>query len=81
MIVQFSFSFGEQESEEEQLKPPCIDLSDYKLKIDHFDQMHVLTDENRLEGSDNFRQVNSNVIIPSGFIILPQNLLVSWPVA
>jgi hypothetical protein len=63
-----------QESEEEQLKPPCIDLSDYKLKIDHFDQMHVLTDENRLEGSDNFRQVKSNVILSSGFIILPKSL-------
>ena len=50
-------SLDGQESEEEQLKPPCIDLSDYKLKIDHFDQMHALTDENRLEGADNFRQV------------------------
>jgi len=46
-----------QESEVEQLKPPCMDLTDYKLKIDHFDQMHVLADENKVEGAGNFRQV------------------------
>ena len=49
--------YNQEESEEEQLKPACIDLTDYKLKIDHFDQMHVLPDENRVDGSDNFRQV------------------------
>jgi len=48
----------EQEPEVEELKPACIDLTDYKLKIDHFDQMHVLTDDSsKLEGAENFRQV------------------------
>jgi len=36
---------------------PCYPVH-YKLKIDHFDQMHVLPDDNRLDGSDNFRQVS-----------------------
>ena len=39
------------------LNPPCIDLTEYKLKIDHFDQMHVLEEEGKLEGAENFRQV------------------------
>ena len=42
--------------EEEALTPPCIDLSEYKLKIDHFDQMHVLGEE-KVDGAHNFRQV------------------------
>merc|ERR1712121_192523 len=46
-----------EETDQEQLKPPCIDLTDYKLKIDHFDQMHVLADETKVEGAENFRQV------------------------
>ena len=40
-----------------ELPPACLDLSDYKLKIDHFDQMHVLNDESKVEGAENFRQV------------------------
>merc|ERR1711970_237151 len=47
----------DQEAEVEELKPACIDLTDYKLKIDHFDQMHVLSDESKLDGAENFRQV------------------------
>lgn len=47
---------GEEQIEEEVLTPACIDLTDYKLKIDHFDQMHVLGDD-KVEGAQNFRQV------------------------
>jgi len=46
------------EEEEEVLPPPCLDLSDYLLKIDHFDKMHVLKDEGKIDGAPNFRQVN-----------------------
>ena len=34
-----------------------MDLSEYLLKIDHFDKMHVLKDEGKIEGAPNFRQV------------------------
>merc|ERR1712088_661700 len=44
--------------EEEVLPPPCMDLSEYLLKIDHFDKMHVLKDEGKIEGAPNFRQVS-----------------------
>lgn len=47
---------GEEQVEEEVLTPACIDLTEYKLKIDHFDQMHVLG-EDKVEGAQNFRQV------------------------
>merc|ERR1711962_1876898 len=50
-------TMSEEKPDVEQLKPPCMDLSEYKLKIDHFDQMHVLPDETKVEGAENFRQV------------------------
>ena len=34
-----------------------MDLTNYKLKIDHFDQMHSLGDDKKVEGAPNFRQV------------------------
>ena len=34
-----------------------LDLTDYLLKIDHFDKMHVLKDEGKIDGAPNFRQV------------------------
>ena len=41
-----------------------MDLSEYLLKIDHFDKMHVLKDEGKIEGAPNFRQVSiSNCLI------------------
>jgi len=50
---------GEEVPEEEEvLPPPCMDLSEYLLKIDHFDKMHVLKDEGKIEGAPNFRQVS-----------------------
>ena len=34
------------------------DLSECRLKIDHFDKMHVLTGDLKIEGAPNYRQVN-----------------------
>ena len=36
-------------------QPPCVDLSDFRLKVDHFDKMHGLGEECKLEGAPNFR--------------------------
>jgi len=50
---------GEEVQEgEEELPPACLDLTEYKIKIDHFDQMHVLGEEGKVEGAGNFRQVS-----------------------
>jgi len=46
-----------QEEQAEELPPPCIDLTEFKIKIDHFDQIHVLGQENKIDGAENFRQV------------------------
>ena len=35
-----------------------LDLSEYKLKVDHFDKVHVLGQENIIDGAPNFRQVS-----------------------
>ena len=32
-------------------------MTEFKLKIDHFDQVHVLGTENVIDGAPNFRQV------------------------
>jgi len=46
------------EEVEEELPPACVDLQDYKLKVDHFDGIHALPEEAAsLEGAPNFRQV------------------------
>eukprot|EP00096_Caligus_rogercresseyi_P004778 TRINITY_DN1924_c0_g1_i1.p1 TRINITY_DN1924_c0_g1~~TRINITY_DN1924_c0_g1_i1.p1 ORF type:complete len:531 (-),score=159.93 TRINITY_DN1924_c0_g1_i1:105-1697(-) len=37
---------------------PCMDLSQCKLKIDHFDQMHSLGPNQLVEGAPNFRKVS-----------------------
>eukprot|EP00092_Neocalanus_flemingeri_P002085 GFUD01002224.1.p1 GENE.GFUD01002224.1~~GFUD01002224.1.p1 ORF type:complete len:538 (+),score=154.55 GFUD01002224.1:88-1701(+) len=39
------------------LEPACMDLSDYKPKIDHFEQLHALGQEKMVVGAPNFRQV------------------------
>ena len=36
---------------------PCVDLTSTHLKIDHFDMMHGLGEDKKLEGAPNFRQV------------------------
>jgi len=46
------------DGEEEVLPPPCLDLTEYLLKIDHFEKMHVLKDEGKIDGAPNWRQVN-----------------------
>jgi len=39
--------------------PACIDLTDYPLKCDYFEGMHMLPEEvEKLDGAPNFRQVN-----------------------
>jgi len=35
-----------------------MDMTEFKLKIDHFDQVHVLGPENSIDGAPNFRQVS-----------------------
>ena len=35
-----------------------MDLSEYLLKTDHFEKMHVLKDEGKVEGAPNWRQVD-----------------------
>lgn len=39
------------------LEPAYIDLTDYKVKVDHFENIHTLQDVNKVEGAPNFRQV------------------------
>ena len=62
------------ENVETPLEPPCeqciwlllairiyflgMDLTDYKPKVDHFEQIHALGKENVVLGAPNFRQVN-----------------------
>jgi hypothetical protein len=41
------------------LLQPCVDLVTYRIKIDHFDQMHTLGDDVKVEGAPNFRKVSS----------------------
>ncbi len=43
-----------------------MDLSDCRLKVDHFDQMHGLGEEMRLEGAPNFRQLTGFPIFGTG---------------
>ena len=48
----------DQESMPEvELEPACMDLTDYKVKVDHFENIHTLPDENKVDGAPNFRQV------------------------
>ena len=39
------------------LEPAFMDLNDYKVKVDHFENIHTLPDDNKVEGAPNFRQV------------------------
>ena len=39
------------------LEPACLDLTAYKPKVDHFENIHVLPEEGKVEGAPNFRQV------------------------
>ena len=37
---------------------PCVDLTSTHLKIDHFEMMHGLGEDKKVEGAPNFRQVS-----------------------
>ena len=47
----------EEETLAPELDPPCMDLTDYKPKVDHFENIQALPDESKIEGAPNFRQV------------------------
>jgi len=51
---------GDGEEEPAEVLPPaCIDLQEFKLKVDHFEGVHAMPDEvEKVEGAPNFRQVN-----------------------
>ena len=51
-------SEAEQVEAVKPLEPACLDLTDYKPKVDHFENIHVLTEEEKVEGAPNFRQVS-----------------------
>ena len=51
-----------EEVEVKPLDPPCMDLTDYKPKVDHFDHIHALADQGKVDGAPNFRQVENNKI-------------------
>jgi len=46
---------GEEEEKEEK---PCMDISELFVKTEHFDQMHMLGPDGKVEGAANFRKVN-----------------------
>ena len=50
---------GEEAAKEPAATPaaPGDDLKDYKVKVDHFDDIHMLGDEGAVEGAPNFRQI------------------------
>ena len=49
---------SETEIEEEEEETPILDLSNYLIKPDHFDGIHVLDDVfEKLEGAPNFREI------------------------
>lgn len=46
------------EVEVKPLDPPCMDLTDYKPKVDHFENIHGLSEQGKIDGAPNFRQVS-----------------------
>ena len=52
---------SEETLEDKQPAADSIDLTQYKVKVDHFQGIHILKDEGFLEGAPNFRQVESSV--------------------
>jgi len=48
----------ETEQVEPPFKPPCMDLTEYPVKVDYFEGMHMLPEEvEKIEGGHNYRQV------------------------
>ena len=40
-----------------QCSNPGADLTDCQIKIDHFDKIHALSEEGKIDGAPNYRQV------------------------
>jgi len=60
---------GEEVAEPEpvELPPACVDLTDFLPKIDFFDNMVVIDDKaEKIEGANNFRQVNGFPVFGTG---------------
>ena len=60
---------GEEAGEPEpvELPPACMDLSDFLPKIDFFDNMVVIDEKSeKIEGANNFRQVNGFPVFGTG---------------
>merc|ERR1712024_71448 len=56
--AEFPKEAGDAAVVEEELSPPIIDLSNYFIKPDHFDSIHVLEDSlEKIEGAPNFRNI------------------------
>ena len=50
-----------------ELPPHCIDLTDFLPKIDFFDNMVVMDEKSeKIEGANNFRQVNGFPVFGTG---------------
>jgi len=55
------------EPEPVELPPACVDLTDFLPKIDFFDNMVVIDDKaEKIEGANNFRQVNGFPVFGTG---------------
>ena len=46
-----------------ELGPACMDLTDYKPKVDHFENIQALPEVGKIEGAPNFRQVRGDMVI------------------
>jgi len=57
---------GEGEEPPVVLGPPCIDLSDYLIKIDHFAQIQGIPEPGVIAGAPNFRQVSGFPVFGTG---------------
>ena len=44
-------------------QPPCVDLTEFPLKIDHFENMHVLDPKDEIKGGPNFRKVKNATVL------------------
>ena len=55
-LVTSSHKMGEEKQGEAE-RVEGVDLTQYKVKVDHFEGVHVLNDEDLLAGAPNFRQV------------------------
>ena len=71
---------GEEKQEE---KVPAeveagIDMSQFRVKVDHFQGVHTLGEEGALAGAPNFRQVCLAVTITSLYCVWPAGARLSY---